>query len=138
MKRESGQVTILALGLALVAFAVSGLAVDGTRAFLMRRTLQNAADAAALAGAAELDAGSYYSSGGREIVLDREEARRKALAWLSRRGIRAAASVVVGESDVSVVLRDEAPVTFLRLVGVGGIPVATQARAEPLPGPRPP
>jgi hypothetical protein len=104
----------------------------------LRRTLQSAADAAALAGAAELDARAYYSSGGREIVLDREGARRKALAWLSRRGVRAAASVVVGESGVSIVLRGEAPVTFLRLVGVGGIPVATQARAEPLPGPRSP
>lgn len=138
MNHESGQVTVLAVGLAVVTFAVAGLAVDGTRAFLLRRTLQNAADAAALAGAAEVDTGAYYSSGGQRIVLDRERARREALAWLARRGVRAAASVVVGESDVAVVLRGEAAVTLLALVGVEGIPVATQARAEPLPRPRPP
>lgn len=138
MNHESGQVMVLVVGLAMVTFAVAGLAVDGTRAFLLRRTLQNAADAAALAGAAEVDTGAYYSSGGRSIVLDRERARREVLGWLARRGVRAAASVVVGESDVAVVLRGEAAVTFLALVGVEGIPVATQARAEPLPRPRPP
>ncbi len=138
MNQEAGQVTVLAVGLAVVTFAVAGLAVDGTRAFLLRRTLQNAADAAALAGAAALDTGAYYSSGGQRIVLDREGARREALAWLSRRGVRATASVVVGESNVSVILRGEAAVTFLALVGLESVPVATQARAEPMPGPRPP
>jgi len=41
---ETGQVIVLALGLTLVAFAVAGIAVDGTRVFLARRSLQNLAD----------------------------------------------------------------------------------------------
>ena len=41
---ERGQVTVMALGLALMSLVMAGLAVDGTKAFLLRRTLQNAAD----------------------------------------------------------------------------------------------
>jgi hypothetical protein len=63
---ERGQIAVLALGLALVVFAIAGLAVDGTRAFLARRSLQNLADAAALAGAGELDT---------DVLQDRRENR---------------------------------------------------------------
>jgi uncharacterized membrane protein len=54
LRGEHGQTTVLVVGLALVVFAVTGLAVDGTRAFLLRRTLQNVADASAVAAAGEI------------------------------------------------------------------------------------
>lgn len=73
---ERGQTTVLVLGMALLAFALSGVAVDGTRAWLYRRTLQNAADGAALAGAAELDRSAYYASGGESVVLDADARAR--------------------------------------------------------------
>lgn len=131
---ERGQTTMLVLGLALIGFAVVGLAVDGTRAFLLRRTLQNAADAAALAGASELDRDAYYGSGGQQIHLDPEAARRQSIEWLSLRGVRVGADVRAAPAEVRVVLRDEVPTTFLSLVGVDAIPVATEASAEPLSG----
>ncbi|MFN2488814.1 MAG: pilus assembly protein TadG-related protein [Actinomycetota bacterium] len=126
--------TIMALGLALVAFAVSGVAVDGTRAFLARRTLQNAADASALAGASELDRELYYASSGTTVALDPDAARRVALEWLARCGVGTRASVLADTSVVRVALHDEVATSFLGLMGIQMIPVTADASAEPLGG----
>lgn len=126
----------MVVGLALVAFAVAGLAVDGTRAFLARRSLQNAADASALAAASELDASAYYSSSGRAVVLDPEAAREVALAWLARRGIEGHRSITADPNGVSVVLRDAVETSFLAIVGISSLPVAAEATARPLPASR--
>ena len=133
-RSESGQVTVLVLGMALVAFAVGGLAVDGTRAFLLRRTLQHAADGASLAAASELDTTSYYASGGNRIELDLAPARRTAERWLGLRGIDASVAIEVSPDAVNVVLRSEMPTSFLGLVGVDRVPVAASARSEPVAG----
>lgn len=131
-RSEEGQVAVLVVGLALVAFAVAGVAVDGTRAWLARRTLQNAADSSSLAGASELDRRAYYTSSGTEIVLEPATARAVAAEWLARRGLDARASISADTTSVEVVLRDELATTFLGLVGIKSIPVAAQATAEPV------
>lgn len=132
--RESGQVTVLVLGLAIVCFAIAGLAVDGTRFFLARRTLQNAADAAATAGAGELDTSTYYRTGGRRVVLDEGAARAAASRWLARRGLGTDASITTDSRSVNVVLRDEVVTSWLGVVGIRTIPVAAVARSRPVPG----
>lgn len=132
--KERGQVTVLALGLVILTFAVSGLAVDGTRAFLLRRTLQNAADAASLAGTGELNAGTYYGTGGKSLLLDPEASRRTALDLLRSRGIGAEARIQATTASVVVTLRSEATTMFLRLVGVDSIPVSARSRSAPVPG----
>lgn len=134
MTGDRGQVAIFVLGLALVCFAISGVTIDGTRAFLFRRTLQNSADAAALAGAAELDRRSYYSSGGADVGVATGPARAAAVRWLARRGLDARAAISVGEAEVGVVLRGDVPTTFLGLVGVSSLPVSVQATAAPVAG----
>jgi uncharacterized membrane protein len=131
---ERGQVTVLLLGLTLVCFAVAGLAVDGTRVFLAHRTLQNAADGAATAGAGEIDARSYYRSGGREFALDVSAARGAAGRWLALRGIGDDAEVGADVRAVSVTIRDHVPTSWLGLIGIDRIPVGATARARPIPG----
>jgi hypothetical protein len=131
---QSGQVTILILGLALVCMAIAGIAVDGTRAFLYRRTLQSAADASALAGAAEIDRSRYYSTGGRAITLQLNQARSAAGRWLSARGLPARAAIEADSSAVRVTLRGEVATTFLNLIGVGQLPVVVESVAEPVAG----
>ena len=131
---ERGQVAVLALGMALLAFAVAGLAVDGTRAWLLRRSLQNAADAAALAGAGELDQAAYYASGGRVAELDPERGEAVAERWLTERGLDARWTVTPSAGSVTVEMRAEMPTTFLALVGVGSLPVAVEADAAPIAG----
>lgn len=136
MKRrdERGYASILVLGFTLVAIAVTGLAVDGTRAFLFRRSLQNAADAAALAAASEIDRSAYYSSGGGAVAIDPERARATAEQWLARRAIGVRAGVTATERNVQVVLRGELEMTFLRVLGIDSAPVAAESTAEPRPG----
>ena len=136
MKRldQRGQATVLVLGLSLVTFAVAGLAVDGTRAFLLRRTLQNAADAAAVAAASEIDTSAYYSSAGRTVVLDLERATEQVATTLGSRAVVARPSVDVSRSGVSVVLRGAVRTTFLGTVGIRRVPIAVEARAEPIVG----
>ncbi|MDQ4124095.1 MAG: pilus assembly protein TadG-related protein [Actinomycetota bacterium] len=129
---ERGQTTVLVLGMALLAFAVAGLAVDGTRAWLYRRTLQNAADAAALAGAGELDRPTYYATG--EVVLDEVASERTALRWLSARAMEARAAVDSTSDRVTVEMRGAVATTFLSLAGIDDIQVAVRADAAPIPG----
>ncbi len=130
---ERGQTTVLVLGMALLAFAVAGLAVDGTRAWLYRRSLQNAADAAALAGASEVDRAAYYASGGRDLVLD-GDAGTVASRWLSRREFAARARVESTDDRVVVEMRGEVATTFLALAGIRTIEIAVRADAAPVPG----
>lgn len=130
---ERGQTTVLVLGMAVLAFAVAGLAVDGTRAWLYRRTLQNAADAAALAGASELDRAAYYGSGGDRILLDEVASEGAASTWLARREIDARAAVDATRDRVRVEVRGVVPTTFLSLVGIDDIDVAVRADAAPIP-----
>jgi hypothetical protein len=55
LKEEGGVVLILYALLIPVIIGIIGLAIDGGRVFIVNSELQNLADAAALAGAAELD-----------------------------------------------------------------------------------
>lgn len=129
-----GQVIVFVIGMTLVCLAVGGLAVDATRAFLLRRTLQKTADAAAAAGAAQIDAALYYSTGGREVKLDPERARTQAYRWIAGKGLAMSASVDAAAETVHVVLRSRLPTGMLQLVGIDSIPVAAEARAEPVTG----
>ena len=131
MTKEAGQTTILVVGLGLLAFAIAGVAIDGTRAFILRRNLQNAADSATVAGAAEIDQELYYLTGGKRIVLDEGDASAMSLSYLAQRGLTAGASVDSDPEGVYVVVREESPTTFLRLIGIEAIPVAVEAQAEP-------
>ena len=135
---ERGQVTVMALGLALMSLVMAGLAVDGTKAFLLRRTLQNAADAASLAGVGEINGDAYYRSGGKTLELSPEEALRTARRYLEFRQIEARVSLEVEEDDVSLVLRGRSETLFLGLVGISEVPVAVESNASAIAGELPP
>lgn len=132
---ENGQATILVLGMTMVVLGVLGLTVDGTKAFIYRRTLQSVADAAALAGASELDALRYYSSKGRVVRLDPTAAHSAALRWVKLRGMPARASVRVDEGSVVVTIRGTVPTLFLRVIGLEEVPVAVEAASAPTAAP---
>jgi uncharacterized membrane protein len=131
---EAGQTTMFVIGIALVCFAVAGLAVDGTRAWLYRRTLQNTADSSALAAAAEIDIADYYRGGGREPGVDITAARSVAVRWVADAGLDVESGYAIDETGVVVGLRGRVPTTFLGLIGVQSLPVAVEARAEPRRG----
>lgn len=131
---DSGQTTIFVVGLALVALGVTAFAIEGTRAFLMRRTLQNAADAAAIAGASQLDERAYYSSGGDVVTIAPDDADSAASSSLAARGLDATALVDTSPSRVRVNLRTDLSTPFLALIGIDRVPVSAEATSEPVVG----
>ncbi len=138
MNSESGQVTIMALGLAMMSLAIAGLAVDGTKAFLLRRTLQNAADSATLAASGEVSRSELYRSGGRALALSPDDAARTARNYLALRSIDARVAIEVDDDDVRLVVRGSADTLFLALVGISDVPVAVESNASPVSGGLPP
>ena len=130
---ESGHITVLTLGMVFVVLAVCGMTIDGTRAFLLRRSLQNAVDAASTGGAAEIDRRTYYRSGGSVVELRPARARWMAGRILSMRGITATPSIEADERFVAVILRTEMETGLLRIVGIPKITVGAEARARAFP-----
>ena len=131
-KEEDGYASLLVLGFTMIAIAVAGLTIDGTRAFLFRRSLQNAADAAALAGASEVDRQTYYRSAGRQVILDPSAAEARSRHWLGLRGLDADATIAASDDRVTVVLRGSVDTTFLRVIGISTLPVGVESLARPM------
>jgi hypothetical protein len=131
---ESGQASVFVLGIAMLVFAIAGIAVDGTRAWLYRRTLQNTADSSALAGAGELSRVAYYRSGGEVTDLDIQAARDMTSQWVAASGLDVRSDLSVDAEGVEVALEGTTPTVFLGLIGVDRLPVAAEARAEPRRG----
>lgn len=131
---ERGQVTVLALGLCIVCFAITGLAVDGARVWVLRRSLQAAADAAAASGASAVDTVAYHESGGMTRRLDPELARSEAAAVIAARGLPARSEISATAGLVRARLRTSLPTSFLSLVGIRELPVVADASAGPFFG----
>lgn len=128
---ESGQATVLAAILMVGLVAVVGLVTDGGLVFSQRRDLQNVADAAALAGAMQIDEDAYRASG--EVVLDESTARRAAVEYLeAEEGVTY--SVAVGPARVDVSVSRQASTGFLRVIGINSVEMSAEASAEPRHG----
>jgi uncharacterized membrane protein len=134
LEQDAGSATLLALGLALVVFAVAGLAVDGTRAYLSRTRLQNLADAAALAAADRIDVHAYRKRSGSMTVVEVDSARETALRSLRGLSSDVRAVVISARDGVVVRLSVAVPTTFLGLIGVHELRVVADAKARPMVG----
>lgn len=130
---EGGQLMVLTMGLTLVVFAIAGLAIDGTRALIAKRSMQSSADAAVVAAAAEIDRSHYYGSGGSQVRLEPSRAESVATRALAIRGLPVTAELVADQHLVTLVLRSQSPTSFLRLVGIDKIPVAVSSQASAFP-----
>lgn len=114
LRSERGVSTVMfALTLPML-LAINGLAVDGTRLFVERRGLQNAADAAALAAA-------IYLPSTNPAVLD--QARQAAISYVALNGFTITAADVEFVSDqaandrVVVRTRNDVGFVFARSMG---------------------
>jgi hypothetical protein len=113
---DTGQVTLLAIGFALVIAMAVAVVVDASAAYLQRSGLDTLADGAALHGADLGATGTdVYTGGvpGQRLALTEGEAQRAVEAYLhsidayaSYPGLRAAVSVSGGDA---VVVRLSAP-----------------------------
>jgi hypothetical protein len=83
-KADDGQILLLALGYALLAFALVAVAVDATAVHLARTQLLDAADAAALDAADAVDPADVYAGGlGSDVPLTAEGVRGQARTYLA-------------------------------------------------------
>lgn len=88
MRRDSGQLTILIIGCALIAIVAVGVVVNASSAFLQRRSLASWADGAVLAAAQSVDHRSVYGQGVNETLpLSTESARAAVSAYAVRNGL---------------------------------------------------
>ena len=113
--------------------AVAGLASDGGTLLAERRALQNVADAAAAAGAMQLDEARYRASGGTDVSLDGAAARAAAEGYLEAAG-GLAYTVTVDRARVEVSASRRAPTAFLGVLGIDHVTIAARATAEPRHG----
>ena len=132
-KDEDGQAMILVAILMVGLIAVVGLVTDGGMVFSQRRDLQNVADAAALAGASQIDQGAYRASAGETVSLDQAAAYDAAVGYLEDEGgLDYAVAVTPGRVDVSV--SRQATTGFLRVLGIDDVEISASATAEPRHG----
>jgi len=120
-------VAILMVGLV----AVVGLVTDGGLVFSQRRDLQNAADAAALAGAMQIDENAYRASSA--VVLDERAARQAAVEYLEAEG-DITYVVVVRPARVEVSVSRRASTGFLQVIGIDSFEISAGASAAPRHG----
>jgi Flp pilus assembly protein TadG len=130
---ESGQAIVLVAVLMVGLVGVVGLVTDGGIVFTQRRDLQNVADAAALAGASQIDQEAYRASAGATVVLDEAAAYYAAVRYLQNEG-DLNYSVAVGSDRVDVSVSRRANTGFLRVLGIDVVDVEANAAAEPRHG----
>lgn len=147
-RRNEAGATLVLLTLSLVALlAVAGLAVDGGALYADRRQMQNAADAAALAGANALN--RYWSSptdarsiwdAVRTTATANKAAEVTSCFYVDEDGNRidpssecddyVGPSVPPTAAGVQVSVRDTQATTFMRVVGVSTFQAGARAQAR--------
>ena len=128
-RRESGQMLVLFVLMFSVLMGFVAMSIDVGMILHERRSLQNAADAAALAGVSELP----ESPGAAEA---------KALEWAENNGYTGenGATITVNTpyqgdpNSVEVVIEVEMPFIFARALGLGNTDVAARAVASNITG----
>jgi Flp pilus assembly protein TadG len=117
----------------LLLFALGGISVDLWRGFSSRRSLSNAADAAALAGASAIDEDSYRQRG--VVELDPAVAESRARAHVARQlddGALRAVEIHADREAVTVAVRGDVAFTLLGVLDPhGDLPVKVTATATP-------
>ncbi|HZQ98895.1 MAG TPA: TadE/TadG family type IV pilus assembly protein [Chloroflexota bacterium] len=129
-KREAGQILVLFALVQVALVAMAGFAVDYGALLVERTKLQNAVDAASLAGARALVDGANPGTAA---------ARTAVTSYLSSMGYSAASGATIsttftatgGTTDtVQVQVSKVAPTYFVRVIGINSTTIAGQATAK--------
>ena len=85
MRRETGSISLLILGLAVIAMVLVAGTVAVTSAHLARMRLLDVADGAALSAANALDDSAYQQGLGESVPLSNASVRERAVAYVGSR-----------------------------------------------------
>ncbi|GAA0447853.1 hypothetical protein Aca07nite_73520 [Actinoplanes capillaceus] len=125
-RTDSGQVTAFTVVWLAGAFALAGLVLDAGLAVSTKVNARAVANAAARAGARELDIAALRISG--IVRIDPVKARTAAASWIARAGLPG--TVTVTADTVTVSVTTSRKTQLLGLIGIGSIPVHSTATAE--------
>jgi Flp pilus assembly protein TadG len=131
---EDGQILVLTVIVALALLAILGLVADGGLILARNRELQGIADAAARAGAAQLDEASYRASNGRTATLHPTQAQVAAGRYLRTVRFGGEASITATPGQVTIGLSEVVRPIIFSSVGIGPIRLAVHAVARPRTG----
>lgn len=123
---DRGTVTAFTIVWLAAALALAGLVLDAGLAVSTKVNARAVANAAARAGARELDLAALRING--IIRIDQNKARSSAASWISRAGLRG--TVTVTANTVTVSVTTSQPTQLLDLIGIRSIPVHATATAE--------
>ncbi|MEV0396512.1 pilus assembly protein TadG-related protein [Polymorphospora rubra] len=127
---DSGQVTAFAVVMTVALLAVAGLVLDAGLALTEKIRALDIAQAAARAGAQELDLYQYRTRNVAE--LDPNRAATAARAWLESAGADGEATATT--STVTVTVRRTSRTQLLQIVGVPQLAVSATATATAVQG----
>lgn len=122
---DSGQVTAFAVLMIVALLAVAGMVLDAGLALTQKVRALDIAQAAARAGAQELDLYQYRTNN--VAVLDPARAASAARAWLSSAGATGEATATT--TTVTVTVRRTSRTQLLQIVGVRQLAVSASATA---------
>jgi Flp pilus assembly protein TadG len=131
---EDGQILVLTVVVALALLAILGLVADGGLVLARHRELQGLADAAARAGAAQLDEASYRASNGRTATLNPTQAQAAAGRYLQTVRFGGEARIAATPGQVTIGLSEVVRPIIFGSVGIGPIRLAVRAVARPRTG----
>ena len=129
-QRSRAQATVFLVITLPLFLAVGGLALDAGHVFAQRTHLQSIADAAARAGAIQVDEAGLYSRGDGVVRLEPTAAREAAMYYAMYNGTLAE-DVQADEAAVYVRMSQDVPTVFLRVVRVNSIQIRAEATARP-------
>jgi Flp pilus assembly protein TadG len=127
---DAGQMTPFAVLMTIALLAVAGLVLDAGLALSEKVRALDIAQAAARAGAQELDLYKYRTSNVAE--LDPARAASAARAWLASAGVEGEATATI--TTVTVTVRRTSDTQLLQIVGVRQLAVSATATATAVQG----
>jgi Flp pilus assembly protein TadG len=128
--RTRAQATVFFVVMLPLFLAVAGLALDASNLFVQRTQLQAIADAAARAGAIQVDEAGLYSRADGVVRLDPTAAREAAMYYAMYNGALAE-DVQADQSSVYVRMSRQVPTVFLRIVRITTMRIQAEATARP-------
>ena len=131
---EDGQILVLTVVVALALLAILGLVADGGLVLARHRELQGVADAAARAGAAQLDEASYRASSGRTATLNPTQAQAAAERYLRTVRFTGQVRITPTPTEVTIGLSEMVRPIIFSSVGIGPIRLAVHTVARPRTG----
>ncbi|WP_225319712.1 pilus assembly protein TadG-related protein [Micromonospora aurantiaca (nom. illeg.)] len=128
---DEGQVTAFTVIWLAAALLLGGLVLDAGLAVSTKVNARAVANAAARAGARELDVFALRTNG--TVRLDPVKARTAATSWIARAGLPG--TVNVDGNTVTVSVTTSRRTQLLHLAGIGSIPVHATATADAITPP---